>query len=399
MRILLLSQHARPWGGIEQHVRDLALGLRDRGGVIGLAYAAAVAGADAVDPEYAGAFDAVLAASPDADPAVAKSAARQLVADFTPDVVYLHKWEHAALPRALSLLVPVVMMSHDHDLTCPRRHRYTLVGRVNCDRPAGSACIQCFPWLGRKPGTRITPQTRSLRGFFDRLAFARELPRVVVASAMMRDDLVTNGVAPGRVTVIPPVPRAPLPPEPSPPAVDGPMTILCVGQLVRTKGQDLLIAAWNQMADPPRLVLVGDGNDRARLRSQIRRTRFPERAELRGRVAHADLPAVYADATVVAVPSRWKEPFGLVGLEAMAHARPVVAFDVGGIRSWLRDGQTGRLVAPGSITGLRDALQAVADDRSAAAEWGREGRRVRESEFSYSGMLDEIEQLLEAAAR
>lgn len=57
----------------------------------------------------------------------------------------------------------------------------------------------------------------------------------------------------------------------------------------------------------------------------------------------ADLGALYRAATVVAVPSRWPEPCGMVGLQAMHHARPVVDFDVGGIRDWLDDGRNGGL--------------------------------------------------------
>ena len=53
-----------------------------------------------------------------------------------------------------------------------------------------------------------------------------------------------------------------------------------------------------------------------------------------------------AGAVLVAVPSLWPEPFGLVGLDAAALGRPAIAFDVGGIGEWLTDGVNGKLVEP-----------------------------------------------------
>ena len=55
----------------------------------------------------------------------------------------------------------------------------------------------------------------------------------------------------------------------------------------------------------------------------------------------------------------WSEPFGLVGLEGMAHAKPVVAFDVGGVSDWLVDGENGFLVPRGDVDAMAAAIKAV----------------------------------------
>ena len=65
--------------------------------------------------------------------------------------------------------------------------------------------------------------------------------------------------------------------------------------------------------------------------------KISDRVVFTGRVDHEKLESYYAAARLVVVPSRWPEPFGMVGIEAMARGRPVVAFDTGGIGDWLED--------------------------------------------------------------
>ena len=77
--------------------------------------------------------------------------------------------------------------------------------------------------------------------------------------------------------------------------------------------------------------------------------------------------AAYDAATLVAVPSLWVEPFGLVGIEAFARGRPVVAYDAGAISEWMHDGG-GRIVPRGDERALGTAIAALlADDAWEAA--------------------------------
>ena len=73
-------------------------------------------------------------------------------------------------------------------------------------------------------------------------------------------------------------------------------------------------------------------------------------------------------AAVLAVPSVWPEPFGLVGLEAAARGVPAVAFDTGGIRQWLHHQISGLLVPPsGGHAALATAFAARLHDIDGAA--------------------------------
>jgi glycosyltransferase involved in cell wall biosynthesis len=147
-------------------------------------------------------------------------------------------------------------------------------------------------------------------------------------------------------------------------------TAVCIGDLTAQKGQLDLLEAWPQvLADVPeaRLVIVGDGPDRARL---ARRAEDLSGVSLVG--ARSDVRAWLAAADVVAVPSRW-DGMSLVPLEAMASARSVVATSVSGVVESVPD-DAGAIVAPQDRAMMAAALGQRLLDPSLAEEEGWAGR-------------------------
>ncbi|MFJ8807954.1 glycosyltransferase [Streptomyces sp. NPDC102490] len=146
--------------------------------------------------------------------------------------------------------------------------------------------------------------------------------------------------------------------------------VVCVGRLCRQKGQDVLLSAWESvLARVPgaRLVLVGDGPDRARLAA-----RAPASVLFTGAVA--DAAAWYRAADLVVLPSRW-EGMALAPLEAMACGRPVVVTDVDGAREGLPPALVPHcLVPPGDPAALADTAAALLLDAPLRASLGRRGR-------------------------
>ncbi|MGC0409706.1 glycosyltransferase involved in cell wall biosynthesis [Streptomyces sp. SAI-195] len=152
-------------------------------------------------------------------------------------------------------------------------------------------------------------------------------------------------------------------------APDAPL-VVCVGRLCPQKGQDVLLSAWESvLARVPgaRLVLVGDGPDRARLAA-----RAPASVLFAGAVA--DAAGWYRAADLVVLPSRW-EGMALAPLESMACGRPVVVTDVDGAREALPHALVPHcLVPPGDPTALADAATALLLDAPLRASLGRQGR-------------------------
>ncbi|CAL9425593.1 Alpha-maltose-1-phosphate synthase [Streptomyces sp. enrichment culture] len=146
--------------------------------------------------------------------------------------------------------------------------------------------------------------------------------------------------------------------------------VVCVGRLCRQKGQDVLIAAWDRLAEQvpgARLVLVGDGPDRARLRALA-----PASVRFAGAVA--DASDWYRAADVVVLPSRW-EGMALAPLEAMACGTPVVVTDVDGAREVLPPALAPHcLVPPEDPVALAGAVAALLLDPALRASAALRGR-------------------------
>lgn len=388
MKILFVNRKCGFFGGVEQNVADTAAGLRQAGHRCTLAYGEMT---EMSTEAYAGHFDAVTACHELG--AVNAEALAAIMAREMPDVVYLHK-----VPQLAPLLpalreCPTMMMVHDHDLCCPRRHKYyAWTGRV-CHRPMGLACYADAAFLARGPrGWRLV----SLREKAGELRAYRGLALLLVASAFMRDELLGNGFTDTQVRVLAPqVRRQAAEPTPVPPGAD----VLYVGQLIRGKGVDLLLEAMARHVPAARLRIVGAGNAEARLRAQVQALDLQERVQFLGWVDHARLETLYRAARVVVVPSRWPEPFGMVGVEAMSYARPLVAFAVGGIPDWLHDGENGIAVPEQNVAALGQAIQRLVQDDALAGQLGAQGYLMYTAEYNFTHYIHSLAQQFTALAR
>ena len=112
-----------------------------------------------------------------------------------------------------------------------------------------------------------------------------------------------------------------------------------------------------------------------------------------GSVAQHELPYFYGAADVCVMPS-YSESFGLVGLEAQACARPVVASSVSGLRSVLRDDVSGYLIDGHDPAFYADRIGRLLDEPELAQQMGRRGRLLAQR-FSWSRTADRLALLFE----
>jgi glycosyltransferase involved in cell wall biosynthesis len=140
------------------------------------------------------------------------------------------------------------------------------------------------------------------------------------------------------------------------------------------------------------LRIAGDGPERDRIAALVDELGLGSRVVLAGVVA--DMRSFWRDADVAVMPSTSPESFGMVALEAMAAARPVVATRNGGAEEVVDDAVSGALVPCGDVGALADAMLAYAADRSLRREHGAAGRARCESRFAMSACAGAYARLL-----
>jgi glycosyltransferase involved in cell wall biosynthesis len=150
-------------------------------------------------------------------------------------------------------------------------------------------------------------------------------------------------------------------------------TVLAAGHLIHRKGFDLLIRAWNKVPadvrDGWRLRIVGDGEEEQTLKALVATLPLAGTVDFPGR--SRNMAEEYRSAGLFVFSSR-KEGFGMVLLEAMAFALPVVAFDCeNGPAEIVVNGKTGLLVPPEDIDSLAEAIGKMLNDPSFRAECAR----------------------------
>ena len=167
------------------------------------------------------------------------------------------------------------------------------------------------------------------------------------------------------------------PVEPLSRFADGRPTVLFVGRLEKRKGLKYLLRAWahvrRQLKDA-RLVVVGDGRPR-RAFERYAASRGWSEVSFEGYVSDAELVHYFQSCDVFCAPSTGQESFGIVLLEAMAAARPIVASRIPGYDEVVEDGVEGILVPPKDDEELARALVRLLTDRALGRRLGMTGQR------------------------
>jgi len=198
---------------------------------------------------------------------------------------------------------------------------------------------------------------------------ARRADAVITVCNALRDEVVAMGIDADRVVSL----RNGVDLQlfrPTERKANPMFTLLAVGHLVPVKAQDLIIGALTLLPDV-RLVLAGDGPDRAKLENLARELKVSDRVSFLGAVPRAQLRAHYGAADALVLSSS-REGWANVLLEAMACGTPVVASRVYGTPEVVASPEAGVLMRERSYQGVADAvtlLRANYPDRAATRRY------------------------------
>lgn len=366
-RVLWVNEVGELQGGAEHYMANTARMLSGRGVENVLLYGGSRV---RVSAEMAACF---AGAYPLSDPV------RQ-AADIAPDLIYIQRLRGTAITSAFAAAGrPVIRFHHDHGLFCLREHKYRPFTHRVCTKPVGLRCYPCPGFINRGHGP-FGIELRRVGGLLAELRANMAFPAHVVGSQYMARHMAEHGFVPERVHVIPlycqPAPDAPSPASSAPGEY-----VLYVGALTWGKGLDVLLRAAALAAHAPRVVVVGKGPQEPLFRSLCGELGVTPRVTFLGGATRPELANLYRDAQCVVVPSRQPETFSLVGIEAMSHARAVVASNIGGMTEWLEDGANGLAVPPGDPAALARALERIDSEPETARRMGAYGREQHARRF------------------
>ena len=341
-RVLYVSEKAGYFGGVERYIYDTAKALKDSGWSVSMMFAE-----EALElQDFLQIFDSSFSTD-ELDRIIAEE-------DF--DLVVVFKTSNVNLISKLRLAFNTCVCVSDHDYYCARRHKYFPVGRINCLLPSNlfycsictMGCVNMFRF------SALLNEIRQCRSF-------------MVLSEFMRRNLLMNGFPEKSIYKIYPVREIP---EKQDRKIDfaKPPVIMFAGQLIRGKGVDFFLRSLVLLNKDFHALIVGEGKDMEYLKKLASQLGIAEKVEFTG--WQDDVSKFWDKADIAVFPSRWQEPFGLVGIEAFAHKVPVVAFDVGGVSEWLYHGRNGLLVPPRDIVTLCAELEYLLSSHETAEDMG-----------------------------
>jgi glycosyltransferase involved in cell wall biosynthesis len=292
---------------------------------------------------------------------------------FGPDLIHLHQVDRPDLVRAMRKSAPVVISAHVYS-ACTSGVYYFQPGQ-ECTRAHGPGCVFNLVARGCAHTHNLKPLPTRYKHASRRVAALRAADLVLSYSSAVDRHLAANGLLRRQLV--------PFPATVAPKLGAGHDTrrrVVFAGRIVAQKGVAVLIRAARDVDGE--FVICGDGRELQAMRRLALRMGVQDRVLFKGWLTSEQLAQEFADASVVVVPSLWPEPFGLVGIEALAAGRPVIASATGGIEDWLDDGVSGLCVKPGDVEDLAQALNKLLADPDRQRTMGIAGREMVNTRFS-----------------
>lgn len=396
MKILVVSKTFGVSGGTEKYILQLLTGFVARGHQVSLLYGQKRGKGDmSFDLLEKVLCAPVLNKYPSKDMIGKIDKVNEFIDEVKPDVVYLMDILNYELIERFVQNYPTVAIEHHPGLFCFRDSKSYFFSRKKCSDNIGIPCYLHGCFFGRKIPAKFLPLSSALIHVKKRIKVYRTVSHIICISNYMKNLFMANGFSESQLFLIPHYTDAPKESETEYPRNSS--IVLYVGRVDRYKGVDFLIESILHVKKNIKVIIAGDGSwlNKMKLFAQVKG--LGRRIKFLGRCKQEVLEKLYKEAAVVVVPSIWDEPFGLVGIEAMAFARPVVAFDVGGISDWLENGETGFLVCCRDAKGFAEKINILLEDKDTALKMGKNGRKKVLTVFNKNRYFSQLEDFLASA--
>lgn len=320
MKIAIINEWSATIGGVETYIKQVVMGLEKIGNIVALFTCRDMAFRE-------------------------QASIIERIQQFEPDIVYSQGLQNPVVELEVAIRWPTIGFLHNYAGTCisgNKWHRFPVTSV--CSQAFGMSCL--FQYFPRRCGG-LNPLTalRAYRRERIRQKAFKTMRAVCVASHHMLAVMLQNGFSADKTHLLPLFPPHQNP-DPEPPLARSQSgIILLAGRLTRLKGWTHLVPAMamasKKLGRTLTLAIAGDGPDRLKLLALAEHYQVP--VQWYGWLSPEDISAKMRQADLLAVPSLWPEPFGLVGIEAGCVGTPAVAYALGGIPDWLIHGVSGEM--------------------------------------------------------
>ena len=232
----------------------------------------------------------------------------------------------------------------------------------------------------------------------------KQMTALVAVDPLAAERAASEGFEPERIAVIPPGVDV----DAFRPDLASPLAtrlhlsrlLLYVGRIEEPRGIDVLLRAFGDTVGRRgdwSLVLAGEGDAHGRLRARAEQMGVSASVHILPKARAEELPGLFANATLVAVPALDASVRGISVLRAMAAGRPALVSDLPRLTFLVRHGETGLVVPAGDVSAWAAALRRAASAPEARARWGASARLHAESEFAWPRVVERFEQVFEGA--
>ena len=393
MKVFHVNEHQTLKGGVETYLYSLIPHLHQQ--EIRCVVAYGKGDASLYDPSYA------VPAIGQVGFSMQKQARQQLgrvLRDERPDVIHLHNVQNVGVLQACLNYGPTVLTTHDYRWVCPANTFFYKRTQEVCGRSCGLGCFTTT--LSEHC---VTPRPQYAGYFYYRtrwaIRHASEFAHVIAPSDGAANRYEQGGFSSASISVLPYF--CSIRPADAPRALPEQKTITFLGRIAPNKGHEYFITALGALPANVRGVMVGNigDNERSRLLELAREQGCDNRLELRPWASRKEVIELLDQTSVFVFPSLWPETLGIVGIEALSRGVPVVASDIGGVREWCLDGETGYVVPPKDAAAIAGRVQDLLSDSDRMLAFGRRGIELIQEKFSPEYHVNQLQSIYGQVAK
>lgn len=300
------------------------------------------------------------------------------------DIINIHNIFDIHLIKTLFKILPIVKSVHSPNNICPGRDKFLRFSEKTCNQCWGTICIKNSYTQGCAPRNPVNLLKALIYVDYEVKRASKLYKKIIVYSEYIKNECIKSGIKENMIEVIPyftDVNKMVFEKV----KTNKERKLFFAGRLVTSKGVHSLIEAVAPILkskDNIVLDIVGDGIQKKLFEELTCNLGIEDKVVFHGWLDRDNTMSLMSDSEIVIFPSIYPEAFGIVGIEAMAFGKPVVAFNVGGVSTWLKNNITGFLIENNSVEEMTEKIEKILEDHTLYVKFSENGLKYHKNHFT-----------------